>query len=78
MQSEAMASRNRLSLNLIKTQAMVVGSRPNPKKIFDKKIQPPTFVIDDSQIEIVEKAKHLRVQLDKYLVWEEHVRFVCA
>ena len=45
---------NKLSLNLIKTQAMVVGSRPNIKKTFDKKAQPPTFVIDGSQIEIVE------------------------
>ena len=46
---------NKLSLNLIKTQAMVVGSRPNLKMISDKRVQPPTFVIDDSQIEIVEK-----------------------
>ena len=38
---------NKLSLNLIKTQAMVVGSRPNLKKISDKKVQSPTFVIDD-------------------------------
>ena len=27
---------NKLSLNVIKTQAMVVGSRPNIKKISDK------------------------------------------
>ena len=37
---------NTLFLNLIMTQAMVVGSRPNLKKIFDKKAQHPTFVID--------------------------------
>ena len=69
---------NKLSLNLIKTQAMVVGSRPNLKKISDKKVQPPTFVIDDSQIEIVEKAKYLGVQLDQHLVWDEHARYVCT
>ena len=69
---------NKLSLNLIKTQAMVVGSRPNLKKISDKKLQPPTFVIDDSQIEIVEKAKYLGVQLDQHLVWDEHARYVCT
>ena len=39
---------------LIKTQEMLIGSRPNPK-ISHKKVQPPIFVIDDSQIEIVEK-----------------------
>ena len=40
---------------MTKIQAMVVGPRPNLKKIPDKKVQPPTFVIDKSQIEIVEK-----------------------
>ena len=69
---------NKFSLNLIKTQAMVVGSRSNLKKIFDKKAQPPTFVIDDSQIEVVEKAKYLGVQLDQHLVLDEHVRNVCT
>ena len=69
---------NKLSLNLIKTQAMVVGSRPNLKKISDKKVQPPTFVIEDSQIEIIEKAKYLGVQLDQHLAWDEHARYVCT
>ena len=69
---------NMLSLNLIKTQAMVVGSRPNLKKISDKKVQSSTFVVDDSQIEIGEKAKYLGVQLDQDLVSDEHVRYVCT
>ena len=69
---------NKLSLNLIKTQAMVVGSRPNLKKISDKKAQPSTFVIDGSQIEIIEKAKYLGVQLDQHLIWDEHARYVCT
>ena len=69
---------NKFSLNLIKTQAMEVGTRLNLKKISEKKVQPPTFVIDDSQIEIVEKAKYLRVQLDQHLVWDEHARYVCT
>ena len=48
------------------------------KKISDKKLQPPNFVIDDSQIESVEKANYLGVQLDQHLVCDEHVRFMCA
>jgi len=59
---------NKLSLKLIKTQAMVVGSRPNLKKIYDRKLQPLTFVIDDLQIEIVEKTQYLGVHLDQHLV----------
>ena len=39
---------NELSLNSIKTQAMVVGPWLNLKKFSDKKLQPPTFVIYDS------------------------------
>ena len=35
---------NRLSLNLTKTQAMVVGSQPNRKKLSDKKVQPPRYL----------------------------------
>ena len=50
---------NKLSLNVMKTQAMVVGSRPNLKKISDKKIESPSFAIGDSQVEIVEKTKYL-------------------
>ena len=36
---------NKLSLNLIKTQAMVVGSRPNLKKVSDKKVQLPLLLM---------------------------------
>ena len=73
-----MASGNKLGLNLIKTQATVVGSRPNLEKVSAEKVQPPTFVIGDSQIETFEKAKCLEVQPDKHLAWDEHVRFVYA
>ncbi len=52
---------NKLSLNVI-------------QKISAKKVQPPSFVIGDSPVEIAEKVKHLRVQLDQHLVWDEHTR----
>ena len=57
---------------------MVLGSRPNLKKISDKKVQPPTFVIDGSEIEIVEKHKYLGLQLNQHIFWNEHVRFEFA
>ena len=56
----------------------MVGSRPNLEKVSAEKVQPPTFVIGDSQIETFEKAKCLEVQPDKHLAWDEHVRFVYA
>ena len=48
---------NKLPLNIIKTEAMVVGSRPNLRKISKGKVQSPSFAIGDSQIEIVDKTK---------------------
>ena len=61
-----MASRNELSLNVIETRAVVVGTRPN-LKISDKKVESPSFTIDDSQIEIVEKAKYSGVNIINFL-----------
>ena len=69
---------NKLSLNVVKTQAMVVGSRSNLKKISEVKVQSPSFAIGDSQIEIVEKTKYLEIQLDQHLVWDGHTRFLRA
>ena len=51
---------------------MVIGSRPNIKKISDKLVPTPSFAIDNSHIDVVDNAKYLGVQLDKHLVWDEH------
>ena len=48
---------NKLSLNVIKTQAMVIGSRPNIKKISDKSVPTPTFTIGNSHIDVVDNVK---------------------
>ena len=65
---------NKFSLNVIKTQAMVIGSRPNIKKISDKLVPTPSFAIGNSHIDVVDNAKYLGVQLDKHLVWDEHTK----
>ena len=59
---------NKLSLILIKAQAMVIGSRPNLKKISDKLVPAPSFAISNSHIDVAAKAKYLGIQRDKYLV----------
>ena len=60
---------NKLSLHVIKTQAMVIGSRPNIKKISDKSVPTPSFAIGGSHFDVVDDAKYLGVQLDNHLVW---------
>ena len=47
---------NRLSLNVLKTQAMAIGSRPNLKKISTKLVEPPSFTIGGSDVEMVGKG----------------------
>ena len=60
---------NKLSLNVLKTQAMVIGSRPNLKKISINLVEPPSFSIGRSEVEMVDKIKYLGIQIDKYLAW---------
>ena len=53
---------------------MVVGSRPKLKRIADEVSGQPSFFINGTQIETVERTKYLGVQLDCHLVWDEHVK----
>ena len=64
---------NKLSLNVLKTQAMVVGSQPKIKKIT---VDHPQFFIGGSQAENIDRAKYLDVIIDKNLNWEEHISTV--
>ena len=61
---------NKLSSNVLKTQAMVVGSQPKIKKIT---VDHPQFFTGGSQVENVDQAKYLGVIIDKNLNWEEHI-----
>ena len=67
---------NKLSLSVLKTHAMVVGSRPKLKRISDEVSEQPSFFINCTQIETVERTKYLGVQLDCHLVWDEHIKCV--
>ena len=62
---------NKLSLNVLKTQAMVIGSRPNLKKISTKLVEPPSFTIWGSDVEMVGNVKYLGVHIDRHLAWDE-------
>ena len=64
---------NKLSLNVLKTLAMVVGSRPKLKRIADEVSGQPSFFINGTQIETVERTKYFGVHLDCHLVWDEHI-----
>ena len=62
------------SLKAIKTQAVVIGSRPNIKKISYTLVPIPFYAIGNSHIDVVATAKYSGVQLDKHRVWDEHTK----
>jgi hypothetical protein len=63
-------STNRLSLNVNKTHVMVFV--PNSKRnCNDIKI-----IIENQEIEIVEKTKFLGIILDKSLSWKQHIAYI--
>ena len=64
---------NKLSLNVLKSQALVVGSQPKIKKIVDKTVDQSQFFIGDSQVENLNQIKYLGVIIDRSLNWEEHI-----
>ena len=51
---------------------MVIGSRPNLKKISDTLVLSLSFAIGNSHIDVVANATYLGIQLDKHLVWDDH------
>ena len=55
---------NKLFLNVVKTQAMFIGARPNLKKIDEKKAGTSTFSIEGSGINLVNNMKYFGAQLD--------------
>ena len=56
---------NKLSLNVFKTKAMVIGSHPTLKKISTKLVEPPSFTIGGSDVRMVGNVKYLGVQIDR-------------
>ena len=52
---------------------MIIGSRPNIKKISEKSVPTPTFTIGNSHID-VDNVKYFGIQLDKHLMWDEHTK----
>ena len=58
---------NKLSLNVIKTQSLIIGSGPNIRRIQSQPDSQPSFEIDNDNIEIISSFKYLGVQVDNQL-----------
>ena len=53
---------HKLKLNVIKTQVMIIGSRPNLKKISNNASEAPCFVTGYTNIDTVQNTKYLNVR----------------
>ena len=58
---------NKLSLNVVKTQSLIIGSGPNIRKIECQPDAPPSFSIGDQDIEMITNTRYLGVQIDSKL-----------
>ena len=62
-------SANKLSLNLVKTEYLLIGSRHNINNLFHA----PKVHVGDMPIKRVEETKALGVYIDEYLSWNKHI-----
>lgn len=60
---------NKLSLNVVKTEQMFIGSDHNLKRIRDT----PLIFLNDEPIKRVDTAKSLGIQIDEKLSWSEQI-----
>ena len=60
---------SKLSLNVLKTQSLIVGSGPNIRKIEGQTDAQPYFSIGDQAIEVITDTKYLGLQIDSQLKW---------
>ena len=64
---------NKLSLNVAKTQSILIGSRYRIRALEQPDNQKPSLHIGDEAISIITSIKYLGVQVDQFLNWDEHL-----
>ena len=64
---------NKLSLNVAKTQSILLGSRYKIRAVEQPGNQKPSLHIGDEAISIITSTKYLGVQVDQFLNWDEHL-----
>ena len=64
---------NKLSLNVVKTQGMVIGSRCKLHRIDLPSSSRPDFNIGNEEVTMVNNTKYLGLQVDDQLKWATHL-----
>ena len=64
---------DKLSLNVAKTEAMIIGSRGKLKKLASSDSVKPRFNIENDDIKMAEDTKYLGVKVDQQLKWSSQL-----
>ena len=67
---------NKLSLNIVKTQAMIIGSAQKLGLMSKKSEITPCFQVNGNDIELVHETKYLGVMIDENLKWGSQAKFL--
>ena len=67
---------NKLSINVAKTNSLVIGSRRQLKDTQCPLTIKPSFGIRGGEISILEHTKYFGVQVDQYMNWENRINHV--
>ena len=67
---------NKLSLNVAKTNSLVVGSRKRLNDISVDKVAKPSFEVGEENMSTVENIKYLGVMVDNHLSWDKQISTV--
>ena len=65
---------NRLSLNIAKTEFMIIGSR---QRLINHDVSNLNICVNNTQIKRVQHTKSLGLTIDENLTWKNHVDVIC-
>ena len=63
-----------LSLNIMKAQAMIIGSKQNPCHMKKSSSVIPSFNIETEDTDLVKQTKYLGLMIDDNLRWDSQVK----
>ena len=66
----------KISLNVVKTQSLIIGSDPNILRIEGQPDAPPSVSIGDQDIEMITNTRYLHFQIDSNLNCEKHINTI--
>ena len=64
---------NKLSLNVTKTQSLVIGGRKRLNDMEKVEGVKPLFNVGEETVSIIKQAKYLGVMVDQHLNWKEQI-----